>query len=108
MRKDIFESEEEFIEAMNVSIQFFREEYVDSIDFKESVREANRLGLIKQSPLDKMETAWDKFRPQKYYHEDWNGLYVNYNDQWVNAATAVIDAQEKVIEYLKQKLEEQK
>ena len=111
MRKDIFESEEEFIEAMNVSIQFFREEYVDSIDFKESVREANRLGLIKQSPLEKLKTAGDIFYQQKYSH----GLVstefprtIESNDQWVNAATDVINAQKKVIEYLKQKLEEQK
>jgi hypothetical protein len=105
MRKDIFESEEEFIDVISKTII---PDVDDTPDVAESVKEAKRLELIKQSPFDKMETAWDKFRPQKYYHEDWNGLYVNYNDQWANAATAVIDAQEKVIEYLKQKLEEQK
>ena len=103
MRKDIFESEEEVVGVVLACMP----RAITDIAIDDFVDNAKRLGLIKQSPFDKMETAWDKFRPQKYYHEDWNGLYVNYNDQWANAATAVIDAQEKVIEYLKQKLEEQ-
>ena len=104
MRKDIFESEEELKSVILACVS----RAITNISIDSFINNAKKLELIKQSPLEKMETAWDKFRPQKYYHEDWNGLYVNYNDQWVNAATAVIDAQEKVIEYLKQKLEEQK
>ena len=104
MRKDIFESEEELKSVILACVS----RAITNISIDSFINNAKKLELIKQSPLEKMETAWDKFRPQKYYHEDWNGLYVNYNDLWVNAATAVIDAQEKVIEYLKQKLEEQK
>jgi hypothetical protein len=105
MRKVIFESEDEFVEVMNKAIVL---DVDNTPDVAESVKAAKKLGLIKQSPFEKLSDAWENFRPQKYYHEDWNGLYVIYNDQWVNAATDVITAQEKVIEYLKQKLEEQK
>lgn len=109
MRKDIFESEEELIEVINVSIQFFREEYVDSIDFAESIKEAKRLGIIKQSPLEKLSDAWNILYSQRYTYRikpSDRGVVEN-NDQWVKAATGVINAQEELIEYLKQKLEEQ-
>ena len=107
MRKDIFESEDEFVEVMNKAIVL---DVDNTPDVAESVKAAKRLGVIKQSPLEKLSDAWNNFYLKKYSHGLANTGFprtIESNDQWVNAATAVIDAQEKVIEYLKQKLEEQ-
>ena len=112
MRKDIFESEEEFIDIMGQSIVYSDKCFDDEvINFKESVKAAKRLGVIKQSPLKKLLDAWDNFYLKKYSHGLANTGFprtIESNDQWANAATDVIDAQSEAIEYLKQKLEEQK
>jgi hypothetical protein len=112
MRKDIFESEEEYADVMGRSIVYSEKCFDDEvINFAESIKEAKRLGVIKQSPLEKLKYEWDVFYQRKYSHGLVNTGFprtIESNDQWAKAATDVINAQKKVIEYLKQKLEEQK
>ena len=98
MRKDIFESEEEYIEVISKAA-------IDvAIDLGKSIKEAKRLGLIKQSPLEKVTEAWAIFHEREYISSPTR----HNNDQRVNAAMDLISAQNMAIEYLKQKLEEQK
>jgi hypothetical protein len=101
MRKDIFESEEEFIDVISKTII---PDVDDTPDVAESAKEAKRLGLIKQSPLEKVTEAWAIFHEREYISSPTR----HNNDQRVNAAMDLISAQNMAIEYLKQKLEEQK
>ena len=97
MRKDIFESEEEVVGVILACMP----RAITDIAIDDFVKRAKGFELIKQSPLEKVDQAWMNFYSNKYVYKNCEGVYTDTNDEWANAATDVIDAQEKVIEYLK-------
>lgn len=102
MRKDIFESEEE---VANVILSCMSRAVTD-IAIDSFIDNAKRLNLIKQSPLEKVDQAWMNFYSNKYVYKNCEGVYTDTNDEWAASAANLMNAQEEVIEYLKQKLEE--